>query len=397
MRASVFILIAIFSNFFGSYIVSAYVKILGITEKTAFKNTGFEEGAITDCVVVFSILIIGYVVMVIFHNYNPCRKFQYYYKIGGFYYLISAVLCIFALISFANINWSFNVDGRGAGQFNRSILDSLARLVILSLPITIFYINAYWRTTLSKFIVLSLVVSVVLSDVSNGDRRMLFSFIIMLIFFMFRSGKSGNIIKFFMSKQGVYLGTILGMLVLSYAIRAAGSDKMEYMSYGLLNGTIGGLGIGKILAQVKYYVAEQTGLLYGATFSNYFIGLFVPSFMFYLFGGDEFYLRASFLFDELFNTNKNMGYDFMMIADFYWNFSYFGYVIYSALALFIINFVIKNENSTNDFKFGMSVLLAAFFIAGQRSDFGFFLKSYAYCALMLWLVYKFAPKYINRQ
>lgn len=396
MRASIFILIAIFSNFFGSYIVSAYVKFLGLKEKTAFKETGFEAGAIFDCIIVFTILIIVYAFMVFLHKPQLSDKIKYYYKIDGFYYLMSSVLCVFALISFFNINWSFNVANRGAGQFERSIIDSLSRLVILSLPITIFYVNAYWRKFLSKFLVVFLILSVVLSDISNGDRRMLFSFVVMLIFLMLRNKKSGNIFNFFLSKKGIYLSSILGMLILSYAIRASGSIKMEYMSYGLLNGTIGGLGIGKILAQVKLYAAQKTGFLFGATFLNYFLGLFVPSFLLYLVGGDEFYLRASYLFDELFNTNKNMGYDFMMIADFYWNFSYFGYFLYVCMSIFIIRFIVKNENSTNDLKFGLSVLLAAFFIAGQRSDFGFFLKSFVYCAITLWLVFRFAPKYIRQ-
>ncbi|WP_085299950.1 O-antigen polymerase [Cognaticolwellia mytili] len=395
MRASLFVLIAIFSNFFGSYIVSAYVKFLNLQESTAFKKTGYENGAIFDSSIVFVVLVISYCFITLFNKRKKAVP-KYYYKIDEFYYFVSAILCVFALISFLNINWSFTVANRGAGQFNRSIIDSLSRLIILSLPITLFYINAYWKKFLSKIIVIFLVVSVSLSDISNGDRRMLFSFVVMLIFLMLRNGNTGNLLKFLISKKGMYLLFILGMLVLSYAIRASGTAKMEHMTYGLLNGTIGGLGVGKILAQVKFYAAERTGFLFGATFFNYFMGLLVPSFMFYLVGGDEFYLRASYLFDDLFNTNKNMGYDFMMIADFYWNFSYYGYFLYVCLTIFILNYIVKNENSANDFKFGISVLLAAFFIAGQRSDFGFFLKSFVYCAITLWLMYRFAPKYIKR-
>ena len=68
----------------------------------------------------------------------------------------------------------------------------------------------------------------------------------------------------------------------------------------------------------------------------------------------------------------------MMIADFFWNFGYFGYPLYILLVFFVAKFSIKSIYKGNDTSFIYGVLVIIFFVAGQRSDFGLFLKSALY-------------------
>lgn len=167
---------------------------------------------------------------------------------------------------------------------------------------------------------------------------------------------------------------------------------MIFVGYSILQGTIGGLGIGAILPEVKQIVATQTGFLLGQSFLSYFGGLIAPSIILYMLGMSEFYFRSSFEFDKIFNNNPNMGYDFMMLADFYWNFGYFGYFIFICICVFIIKMCLRFESTLNNLHYGFFVIVTTFFIAGQRSDFGFFLKSTIYCCIFYALLYFFAAK-----
>ena len=120
--------------------------------------------------------------------------------------------------------------------------------------------------------------------------------------------------------------------------------------------------------------------------------LFVPSFLIYFLGGNEFYFRSSLYFDDLFNDNPNMGYDFMMIADFYWNFGYLGYFIYAFL-VFLIFYLSSNVRVRSSIKYqGVFIIIIVFFIAGQRSDFGLFMKSSLYSIVLYYFLYKILPK-----
>ena len=124
MRGSLFVLFALFSNFFGSYLVSAYTKYIGIEEQTAFTPTGYEFGAILDCSVIFIIISSAYFFMASQLRTKPQRALSYHYKIDGYFYLLTVLVFIFGIVSFLSVNWSFSVVNRGAGQFERNIFDS---------------------------------------------------------------------------------------------------------------------------------------------------------------------------------------------------------------------------------------------------------------------------------
>ncbi|MCM0612644.1 hypothetical protein KFJ24_09215 [Marinobacter sediminum] len=314
------------------------------------------------------------------------------FKYGRFYYLLSAVLISYAIINLISVNWGFSNYDRGVGQFDRSLADALSRISVLSLPLTLFYMVSYDKKRLSNFVLGVLLTSVILKSISLGDRRMLFYYAILFVFVIYRYGAIGRVGLKFITKKNIFIVLMLSSLLGAYVFRALGTDKFEYIGFMLLQGTFGGLGIGHILAEVKQIVAEDTGYLFGEPFLNYIWGVFVPSFVFYLLGSDEFYLRSSYLFNDLFNTNVNMGYDFMMLADFYWSFSYFGYILYLVIFYIVCRVTVRGQNSPNNLMFGNAVLLAIFFIAGQRSDFGFFLKSYLYSAVFYYALCKLSPR-----
>ena len=85
----------------------------------------------------------------------------------------------------------------------------------------------------------------------------------------------------------------------------------------------------------------------------------------------------------------------MMVADFYWNFGFWGYVLYCILAMIILNFILKNEKSQSPLRLGLVILLSVFFIAGQRSDFGFFLKSIVYCAIFYRMLFMIVGAHVE--
>ena len=172
----------------------------------------------------------------------------------------------------------------------------------------------------------------------------------------------------------------ISLFITSYYIRAMNDPSWSVKVLAVLipQATIGGLGIGAILSEVKILIAEKTGLLYGATFINYLVSLATPSALLAALGESEFFLRSSFLFNDLINDNLNQGYDFMMVADFFWNFGYLGYAFYIALVFVVARFSIKSIYKGTNSSFIYGALIIIFFIAGQRSDFGLFLKSSVY-------------------
>ncbi|ENK3106595.1 oligosaccharide repeat unit polymerase [Vibrio alginolyticus] len=397
MRASIVLLVGLFCNFFGAYIVTKYADYAGVFDFSPFFPLGYEESAIYDSILVFALLITIYTIFckLKIGCDHKARVYVTRYKRGYLYYVMTAILLLFSITALLNVNWTFSTISRGVGQFDRGFMSAISRLGILTFPLVIIYTVAFWRYQTSKIVIILFVLLSIFSEISNGDRRIVFSYLVMLIFFLFRND-DGKIIKIIFSRKMIYLMLGFFSILISYIVRAEGTAKADYLIYGFLSGTIGGLGASQILAYVKYYVANTTGFLYGETFINYLIGIFTPSFILYAFDGNEFYLRSSYLFNDLFNTNENMGYDFMLLADFYWNFGFFGYFMYTMLAIFVIYFIVKHEKNHSDLKFGVAILLAVYFVSGQRSDFGFFLKSFCYCSLFYWFIYQLTPKELVR-
>jgi len=385
------LLFAIFSNFFGWFIVNSYCTYLQMfCANKVFTDTYFEQSILELCVVFFFIFIIS---LIYIKKEKKIVKNQsdFYFFRGYMYWVLTFLLFLNMIYTFFNINFNFDTSLRGVGQFDRDITSALSRFSILALPIFILYKLSYkdrFSITFSNIYILI----ILLSSAMSADRRILFYYIISFIIIKFyQSNKKVNY------KNYLYVAIIMLLLPLLYLRRFDGDfyEFSKVLGFVFLQSSLGALGISAILPEVKHIVESNTGFLYGKSFYIYIVTLFIPSVLIYFLGGSEFYFRSSLYFNEIFNDNPNMGYDFMMIADFYWNFGYFGYFLYLIIFSFIIYFGLVAAKKNNVKYQGLFILLLVFFIAGQRSDFGLFLKSFSYSAIIFYFLYKFLPKKIS--
>ena len=102
-----------------------------------------------------------------------------------------------------------------------------------------------------------------------------------------------------------------------------------------------------------------------------------------MFGDNEFVERSTYLFNDLYNVNENMGYDFMLVADFYWNFGYLGYVLFIIMTVYLLFYVKKNIYSKSVTKRSTVTIIIIYFISGLRSDFEFLIKNVFYAYLFI--------------
>lgn len=135
---------------------------------------------------------------------------------------------------------------------------------------------------------------------------------------------------------------------------------------------------------VKSYVASGITLS-PFSFLMHFISLLVPSFIYVVLFNKISYERSVFLFDNLFNSNPNQGYDFMLLADFYWCFGYVGYILYILVVIWCMKYFKKNIHAPRFYKMA-GAFLAVIFICQQRNDFGAVLKPFAYCLLFAYIL-----------
>lgn len=393
MRPSLILLIAIFSNFFGREIMDGYARARGLPFVSLIGSNEYYWSSLVEMFLIF-LLCVG---IYFFHtsrrfsvaaprSSQVAQGFHLSHR-DGFYY-ISVVF--FVIVSFYSLA-GFNVGGvaldRGVGQFDRGLGDALARFKLLMYPWVMYCFVVYKRSRSFDFVVLLFIAAVSLPAISKGDRRDVFYVAIAFIFYVYSVGGGAGLKGTVNNLRLAALGLIaIIVLLFSYYVRGADFYDFDYSVYFIGSGTIGGLGLGGILWHVKSYVAD-TGYLYGQTFLSYIIGLFIPSFVLYLLGLDEFYLRSSYMFNDYFNENENMGYDFMMLGDFYWNFGYFGYFLFICLFYAVVSLIARYEKNCNPVNFCLAVILTCYFVAGQRSDFGFFLKTVIYSGLFLYFLH----------
>lgn len=394
MNPKTLLLIAIFSNFFGWFIVNEYCNYF----QMSCSNNLFTEIYFSESIFELSV-IFGFLVFISFF-FN--KKYQkdismidnniIFYR-GYGYWFLTVFIAFNIFYNIYSLNFSIDVSGRGVGQFNRDITSALSRISLLVFPIFVLYRLSFKdkkSIILSNFFLLTIFINSLLS----ADRRILFYYIVAILLIKFYENKSR--VNF---KNYFYIFLIVLFLPVLYLRRFDGDffELSKIVGFIFLQSTIGALGVSAILPEVKYLITNNTGYLFGKSFIFYFLTLLIPSVIMYFIGSNEFYFRSSLYFDELFNDNPNMGYDFMMIADFYWNFSYLGYLIYILLVLLLFYFGGSLKIKSNIKYQGVYIILVVFFIAGQRSDFGLFLKSSFYSIVLFYLLYKFLPKYRSKE
>lgn len=380
-------LVAVAVHFFGREIVDLYVDFLG--SKSAFmvrmipRNEYYGFALIQMGATFFLCLLVA--------RFTACRStIQEIVPLtakkvsrGLLYYALLLIVMVYAVHSFASVNWSFNPMGRGVDQFDRGLSDAMARFRYLLFPIVSFLWFRYKLNRMGLAVVFSYFISLTLLSISNGDRRDL----LFIAIFALSASIGSSMMKNIQGKAvryRKYLVAVSIALLSAYFFRFDGLNEVSEVTYFALAGTIGSLGAGGITWHVLEYAEHVTGYLLGASFLSYFLGLFVPSVVLYVLGGSEFYFRSAYLFNDLFNANPNQGYDFSMIADFWWNFGpWLGSVLFVVMFGLVYRFVSKWEQMPAGIPKASAVLLAYYFIAGQRSDFGFFLKGVVYSLLFL--------------
>lgn len=395
MRSTHLILAAIFSNFFGWYIVNYYTRIVDLNIGNAFQyDTNYNKALFELATVFFLVMLIHQFPNIRKHTDTKRNKATHHFPRAWMYLILSATLLVFTAHNIFTINFSLDNTLRGVGQFDRDASNAVQRFTLLLLPIFIFYRTAFAYDRFARLNSLLFAITISINSISLGDRRLMLYYLLVYMLIYIRSNQQTRDTKGRNPRKYLLFGSIFLAILASYIIRAKDNfDSFQtLLGYTLLQGTVGALGISAILPEVKSIVSNQTGFLLGESFWTYLITLFTPSILLYTLGGDEFYFRSSFEFNRIFNDNPNMGYDFMMIADFYWNFGYIGYAIYALLCIAILSMCSRSEKSYNNIKFGLFSICVIFFVAGQRSDFGLFLKSTVYCCLFYCILHMLAKK-----
>lgn len=376
----VLILFGIFLNFFGRE-VSSYIgqTFFDLPNIRLIPINKFYEESIFEMEIVYSIIFTGALILFFATRKAKEPKNKIYSTNKQFDFFLKAVIIGFVLLFFSEINWSFNVSERGVDQFQRDLGGVLKRLKLLFFPVFVYYLVINKKK--SRVLIVSIFIVIGLYTVSTAGRReIMYLFIIIILYYY----GQGEIPPKQLKKMRLIFPLIIGVAFLSNMLRSG--KEIEGVNYGLFvaaAGILGGIGTNAILWQVKEFVAYKTGLLFGSTFLTYIKIIFIPSFLLLALQGNEYVPRGAFLFNEYYNTSENMGYDFMMIADFYWNFGYLGYLLFILIILGIIYLVKQWKTSKSPILRALSILIVMYLIVGQRSDFGFFLKNVVYNAVIL--------------
>lgn len=397
MRASASLLIPIilFSNFFGGF----------ISETLQYLNTGYFIHGVWDCASEYYLSAIFdcscvFCVLVIFYKINLTILKQRHVGIaannGNIIFskasnvAISTIMLLFSLYFIITTDWSFDIAGRGVDQFVRDQGDNFKRLASLFLPLLLFYyLNFHDKK--SRFIFWVSVFCALLADISTGGRATISFLVIVLAFVLLRDNKL-NIKDFIACNISLLLSIVIVYLLLMFWRIIGQGDEIGSFIVRFWDSTFGAVGCSQILAVIKYYVDSGLELDIGETFVNAIVSLFVPSFLLNFIFGFSDLKRSSLLFNDVFNNNPNQGYDFSLLADYYWNFGYAGYALFVISIIFMMFIVQKNENSKNNFLFGISIILTYCILQGVRRDFGAFVKLSVYYPAFYWLLYVILPK-----
>lgn len=397
MRASASLLIPIilFSNFFGGFISEAlqYLNVGYFRHGIWDCASDYYLSAIFDCVCVFCVIVFFYKInriilkqrndVVVADNSNVVFS-------KASYATMSTIMLLFSFYFIITTDWTFNIAGRGVDQFIRDQGDNFKRLTSLFLPLLLFYYLNF-RSNESRVIFWFSIFCALLSNVSTGGRATI-SFLVVILAFVLLRNKKLNIKEFIVNNIWLLLSIIIiYLLLMIWRIIGQGGEIGSFV-VRFWDSTFGAVGCSQIMAVIKYYVDSGFDLNIGETFVNAAVSLIVPSFLLnFIFGFNDL-KRSSLLFNDIFNTDPNQGYDFSLLADYYWNFGYAGYVLFVISVIFMMFIVQKNENSKNNFLFGISIILTYCILQGVRRDFGAFIKLSVYYSVFYWLLYVILPK-----
>lgn len=381
MRSVILILIALFFNFFGFYIIDSYLWSEGILRSHPFQPNHFTYFSLIERSIILCICLLAAIGIISQRRAPPPNASTLIAKESS-YYLISLILIISSIYNLINLDSFDAIAARGIDQKYVTAESAMTRMAILLVPAFLFYNIHFFKFKSARFISIMFMVSIMIGSIYSGDRRLVFYYILTFCLFFFsyqkKVGAKVPIIKYILAFAAIFC-FFFAIYYVRYLFSPGSGDADPI--FLVLQSTLGALGIGEVLPAVEQIVASGGGFLHGESFIGYVVNLFIPTPMILYFNIPFDFIRPALAFDALVNSNPNTGYDFMMLADFYWNFGYFGYIIYISIFILICYYAIKWQDNLHYKKFPVYVILVVFYIAGQRSDFGLFMKSSIYCIL----------------
>lgn len=382
------LLFCIFCNFFSLFILRS-LDVGGNEEMTVFSFVGskfFREAEFEMFVIYLIMLIISLLVKPPKLHKAPVAVPIIRYNKSTFFYLIYIFYFVVVIFTLKDTNWSLDLSSRGVGQFElenrQTFIQGIASNFLLPFLLYTYHIK-FWGKNTSKFVLFALLVYL-FHGVAEGGRGGVVSLAIMGFLYLYY-------IKRINRKYTIWFGAII-LLVMSFSA----SDRFNGDSF-IVNTIVKIVqcnSTSEFLAVVKYSISTNIGP-YPFMFLMHFVSIFVPSYVLNKLGILS-YSRTTFIYDELYNPNPDSGWGFMMLADFYWCFEYYGYILFLLVYFFVLKFFSKNIYSDNPVKMVMSIVVVYLF-CNQRADFGVFVKPLVYTFIFLSILEFFRKKYINKQ
>ena len=379
------LLICILLNFWGIYLTNA----LGLFSYTSFvfdPNAYYDE---TIRELFFISLFLVLICVFLFKNkkglelYRPPVK----YDVRNVA-LLKVLYFVFLVLLLSQI--SFDNSLRGVGQFDVSRRSGIKGLISSISPLAIAFLLfiSYTKPFKRNYLyVLLLAFVMALSGLSHGGRRNIVYLTITLILFL-RYVKNVKTIKY-LPWLAIIVPLLFGFAILTR--RGSISSLKEYSEREVMQYSTASImqtnSDPSFLWGIKEY--EDFGITMSPVdFLHHFTSILMPSFVYSkLTGKISSYDRSVFVFDYWFNNNENQGWDFMTLADFYWCFGKWGYLLYLFVFCFVL-YYFKRFIRSNNVYLSASAILAILFFCQQRNDFGAILKPFVYTLIFLFILEK---------
>lgn len=381
------LLFCVFCNFFSLFILRA-LDVGGNEEMIlyGFVATKFFKEAELEMLIIYFVMLI----MSLFVKSPKQNRFQHIdaptvrYGKSTFYYLVVAFYILIVLFTLKDTNWGLDVSSRGVGQFElenrQSFLQGVASNFYLPFLLYTYHIK-FWGKNTNKFVIVALAVYL-FHGVAEGGRGGVVSLAIMGFLYLYY-------IKHIKRKYTIWFG-----ILILFIMSVSASDRFNGDSF-IVNTFVKIIqcnSTSEFLAVVKYSITTNIGP-FPFMFLMHFVSIFVPSYVLNKLGILS-YSRTTFIYDELYNPNPDSGWGFMMLADFYWCFEYYGYILFLLVYYFVLKFFSKNIYSENPAKMVMAIVVV-FLFCNQRADFGAFIKPLVYTFIFISILEFFRKKYLK--
>lgn len=309
--------------------------------------------------------------------------------------VIYALYLFFFLLSLSTVNFSLDNSMRGVGQMDMEgragMSGFLTSFSLLVIPFILFLLltKPFKR---NNILVSALCIVALMSNVTTGGRKIVayMVFLFLLYSYYYSKLKFKNIL--------IYSLPLVVLFPIALVMR-----DIDNFSFAEANGPVVLLATSilavnsdpSFLWAVKSYI-EQGYSLSPFVFLGHFISIFIPSFLFPLLFGSISYTRSVFYFDSLFNTNENQGYDFMLLADFYWCFGVIGYLLFIVFIIWCLYYFKKNIYSMKLHRI-ITAFMVVLFVCQQRNDFGPILKPIVYSYVFIYIIERVCVKKVTKK